>query len=369
MDRQTMKNQNHLNVIRQFTHGERMTRQELAKRLGLSRPTVLKSVDELLEKGVLCESGALASTGGRRAKTLSLNAEGWHVAAIQITRKHVRFALGDLFGEIGDVEKQTLPFRDETEWYAELGERFEAFLGHEGAAPEQVLGIGVSFPGIIDWQAERILDSHVFHIEQVSLDRFAKYLPCPVVVVNDANCACLAEQNQDRAKYFYLSLNESVGGAIVSDHKLVEGSHCRAGEVGHVVIHPGEKMCYCGKAGCADPYLSTGILLEDFDNVEDFFEALSAGDAHAQAVFEQYLEDLAILVSNINMLLDTDIIIGGEVGARIEPYMARFTEKVGALDRFSREIDYLHPCRCKTNSFLKGAAICAAGYFDWRLLK
>lgn len=369
MDRQTIKNQNYLKMIRLLTHGERMTRQELAARLGVSMPTVLKSVEELLNKGVLCESGELASTGGRRAKTLSLSTGKWCVTAIQITRKHVRFALGNLFGQIGNVAKHTLPFRDETDWYEALSEAFTAFLAQEDTETDDVLGIGISFPGIIDRHAKCILHSHVFHLEQLRLDRFDKYLPCPVVVVNDANCACLAEQDQDRSRYFYLSLNESVGGAIMSDNKLMEGNGYRAGEAGHMIIHPGGKPCYCGKAGCADPYLWSGALSADYDDLDDFFEALSAGDKQAETVFESYLDDLAILVSNINMLLDTDIIIGGEVGARMTPYMTRLSEKVSALDQFSREVDYVHVCRCQKNSFLKGAAICAASYFDWRLLK
>lgn len=41
---------------------------EIAKELNLSMPTVLSNVNDLLEKGVLEETGEYASTGGRKAK-------------------------------------------------------------------------------------------------------------------------------------------------------------------------------------------------------------------------------------------------------------------------------------------------------------
>lgn len=48
-------------------------------------------------------------------------------------------------------------------------------------------------------------------------------------------------------RFFYLSLSNTVGGAILNERKLQQGKAFRCGEVGHMTIVPDGKLCYCGK--------------------------------------------------------------------------------------------------------------------------
>ncbi|MBQ9156061.1 MAG: ROK family protein [Eubacterium sp.] len=374
--------QNLLDIISLLKHGNEMTRQEVAGALGISMPTALHCIEELLTKDIIVECGENASTGGRRAKVFSLNREAAYGIGIQVTRRHVRFALTDLAGQVQRTQKLAHPFADEMEWYRQLGMDLDDFIRSSAVDAVKILGAGLSFPGIIDQETHRILHSHVFDISNISLDRFRKCIGYPLIVANDANCACYAEQNQDKDSYFYLSLNESVGGALMLDHRLVTGTNWRAGEAGHVVLHPGGKRCYCGKAGCADAYLWTGVLLKENEELDDFFSRLEeayAGynteayeyesQADTKKTWDDYLHDLAILVSNINMMLDMDIILGGDVGAQMEPYIDRLSEIAAEYDNFSRDVDYILPCQCRKHIFLAGAALYAIDQFDYRLLE
>lgn len=90
----------------------------------------------------------------------------------------------------------------------------------------------------------------------MGLERFEKALPCSAVFENDANCACFAERDAGRKNYVYFSLNESVGGAVMLNGRLWMGETFQAGELGHMILIPGGRRCYCGKQGCADAYLS-----------------------------------------------------------------------------------------------------------------
>ena len=63
---------------------------EIAKELNLSMPTVLANVNDLLEKGVLEETGEYASTGGRKAKSIGINKSYCHAMGILIDRKSTR---------------------------------------------------------------------------------------------------------------------------------------------------------------------------------------------------------------------------------------------------------------------------------------
>ena len=322
----------------------RISTQDISRSLDISMPTALKSIDELLSAHIIREAGELSSTGGRRAKLFELNPTRGYVLAIQITRRHTRLGITDLFGRVTHHMKTRHTFTDDLTWYRALGELIDTFVGECGIAADQIIGAGLSFPGIIDQENQVILHSHVFDIANITLDRFYRYIPYPLYVANDANCACYAEQNQEKESYLYLSLNESVGGAVMSHRTLLTGSHSRAGEVGHMIIHPKGRICYCGKEGCADAYLSTGVLLTEDEEPETFFERLAGKGPDAVAVWDCYLDDLALLTSNLNMLVDMDIVLGGNIGARMDPYIEELCDRTRRYDRFSRDVDYIFPC-------------------------
>ena len=358
-----MRSDNRYRIIQLLKNGDHKTRQEISKALGLSMPTTLQCVDKLLTSGIIEESGENASTGGRRAKLLSLKKDSRYCMGIQITRRHVRLAHTNLLGEILTMKKIRLPFCDEPEWYREFGDLCRSFLDDLSVDPSKFLGAGLSFPGIIDQEKGMILHSHVFGLYQVSLDRFIRAVPMPLVVVNDANCACYAERSREESSWFYLSLNESVGGAFMTDNRLVIGNNCRTGEAGHVVIHPKGKKCYCGKRGCADAYLASTVLVQGEEEPDDFFGRLQAGDPETAGIWEAYLEDLALLISNLNMILDTDIVLGGDIGARMDPYIEEVSMRTKKYDLFSRDVDYILPSQCKEHIFLTGAALRAIDRF------
>jgi len=350
-------------------HGEKLSRQDISRVLGISMPTALRSIDDLLGRGIIQEAGELTSTGGRRAKLFELNRLKGYALGIQITRKHIRLAITDLAGQVLHMVKIRHTFSDEPVWYKMLSETISSFVTDSGIDDSRIIGAGLSFPGIIDQKNQMLLHSHVFDIANITLDRFYRSVPYPLFVANDANCACYAEQNQEKDSYLYLSLNESVGGAIMLNRNILTGTHWRAGEAGHIVIHPKGRICYCGKEGCADAYLATGVLLSDDGELDAFFDRLSAGDTDAAAVWNCYLDDLALLIANLNMLVDMDIVLGGDVGARMDPYIDDLCERTNKYDRFSRDVDYIYPCRCKNHIFLTGAALGAIDEFDYRLLE
>lgn len=346
-----------------------MTKQEIGAALQLSMPTTLQNVNDMLERGILEEGGATESTGGRRARKIQLNRKAGYCAGIDITTDSMEMVAANLMGEVIGKQSRPLKFRDEPEVYDQIGETFEAFL-KKNRLKSKILGVGISFPGIIDVQADRIIRSHIFGLEYVSLDRFRKSIPYPLIVENDANCLGYAEVSGSRMDYIYISLNKTVGGALVQeDGQIVKGEGFRAGEIGHLILVPGGRKCYCGKSGCVDAYLSSGILSGEEQSLEKFFDALQRNDRNAFSKWEKYLDDLAILTTNLRMVLDQKIMIGGEVGAYIEPYMGELQKRAAEYDRFARDVDYLYPCTQTEAAGALGAALLALDEFGNEVLK
>lgn len=331
-------------IFRLLLAKRELTRQEIAASLSLSMPTTLQNVTELTEGSILEECGAVGAASGRKAKKLRLRPLAGCTVGVNIALHRVEFVLADLLGQVRHSESVPLRFCDELDWYWRLQNALTDFL----QGTENILGAGLSFPGIINTQANQIVRSHIFGLSHVGLERFQKSIPFPLTAANDANCACFAERGAGRDSFVYLSLNESVGGAVMMNGRLLLGDTFQAGEVGHMLLIPNGRPCYCGKAGCADAYLSPQALKQDGWDV--------------------YLDHLAVLLTNLRMALNMDLVVGGKIGSQIDPYWDALCVRMAAYDRFARDIDYIYPCMQREDACAIGAAALALEAFGSRIL-
>lgn len=338
-----------------------VSRQELALALGLSMPTVFQNVNELIERGLICEEGTCHSTGGRRAKLLTARQGICCAIGAEITAQHVRLLLLDLDRKVMDSEQASLAYEDREGYYAALGGLVRRYAEKNGVGidlPYRLVGVGLAIPGIIDQRRKMLDKSHALNAEHVSLRQFGQSIPYPVVFDNDANLAAYAEVIDKRRNTVYLSLNDTVGGAIYQHGDIYQGDHFRSGEFGHMILVPGGKKCYCGKRGCVDAYCSARLLRRDEEDqaLDRFFEAVNAGDKDCVRRWNAYLEHLAIAVANLRTAFDCDITVGGSVGGYIDGYMQAFAEKVRRYNSFDTDAAYLSSGQFRR----EGAAIGAA---------
>ena len=190
-------------------------------------------------------------------------------------------------------------------------------------------------------------------------------LNLPVYYENDANAAILAENPQRLKNSIYLSLNNTLGGAVCIDGALFTGQNRRAGEFGHMILVPGGKRCYCGKAGCADAYCAASVLTQDgTEKLEEFMARIDT-DAKTAQRWEEYLEHLALLISNLRMSYDTDIILGGEVGGYLPDHMVALGKKIFKYNIFDDDLSYLKNCSYRKEA----SAVGVAKQFFWRIME
>jgi len=157
------------------------------------------------------------------------------------------------------------------------------------------------------------------------------------LVVNDANAAALGEAWQgggmDSDSMVMITLGTGVGGGVIVDGKVVEGSTGAGGEIGHILVEPAETVnCNCGKKGCLEQYASaTGIvrlakkglatgkytsLLSDIDDfsAKDVLDAAKKSDPLGEWVLDRAGYYLAIACSHIAQTIDPAVfVIGGGV--------------------------------------------------------
>ena len=124
-----VKRQNRQRIAKYILEKKQTSRQELAKALGYSMPTVFANVNELIEQGFVCEAGEYGSTGGRKAKVLTINRNHRSVMGLDITKRHIRMLLLDITGEI---------LKEDGEMYGDLdGEVIFSYENEQGEITEQ----------------------------------------------------------------------------------------------------------------------------------------------------------------------------------------------------------------------------------------
>lgn len=352
------KTNNKVRIARYISAMGTASKGEIAKSLHMSMPTVLQNVKELSELGVVTEEGEYASTGGRKAKALSVSREAGASVGVDITNHHITFVLVNTRKELTSSKRIFRTYVRDRAYMQALKEDIFQFIEDSGLLPEKILGIGFSLPGIVDQKKSLLLRSHTLKVKNVSFRELGGSLGYPFILKNDANSAAEAELGKKRSHAVYLSLSDTVGGAVYMEERLYEGDNLKSAEFGHMIIEREGRRCYCGKRGCLDAYCRAGILKESAGaGLEEFFRLLREGDAHAGSVWEEYLDSVAVAVSNLRMVFDCDIILGGYVGGYLEEYMPRLSEKVKQYNNFDEDTKYLHTGKYGLEASAYGAAL------------
>ena len=328
---------------------------EVSKNLNLSMPTVLSNINDLIAKGIIIETGEYESTGGRKAKSIGINPSYRYSVGIVITANPVGIVLVNLKYEIVKFRRVRMKFSPDASYCQDLSVLTSEFL-KDTEYQDRILGIGISIPGIISQKDHLLIKSHALQLENYSLSFLEQAFDLPVYFENDANAAMMAEDMNRYKNAIYLSLNNTLGGAFCIGGKLFQGENQKAGEFGHMILVPGGRKCYCGKKGCADAYCAASALTDEINSLETFMEQLKSGDEAAEEKWSEYLDMLAVLISNLRMAYDMDIILGGEVGGYLAEHMLPLGEKVMEYNGFDHDIRYLRNCSYKREASAVGAA-------------
>ena len=203
---------------------------------------------------------------------------------------------------------------------------------------DDVVGIGMGVPGMIDSENGLVVYSNNLAWEDFSISREVEAsLGLPVKIANDANVAALGEARfgcgKDYKTSVMLTLGTGVGGGIVIDGKLYEGNRSAGAELGHAVIIAGGEQCTCGRRGCLEAYASATALIRDTKRAMEAhpeskmweigsIDAVTGKtpfdyrhtDAVAREVVDTYIERLGAGIANLaNELRPEIMILGGGV--------------------------------------------------------
>ena len=302
------------------------TRAGIARATGLTAATASSLVAELIENRLIAEGEQAVSTGGKRATTLSIDAEHHLILVLVVQPTSAYLALVALDGS--EVERRSISYTMQTRDRV-LDETVAEVVAATGS---RLLAVGVQVPGTTDGRT--VLESVQLEWHEVPLaERFESIAGVPVLLVNDVDAEAIAEAGLDAAPSGYRLFIHSGGGigaAVTLDGELAPGPRDRAGEIGHVQVVFGDaaRPCRCGRRGCLESAAAMGPMLG-----EEFSDALDASAVRAlvaradQTLIDDGARALARAIKLIGALLDPiEVVIGGPA-TELGP---RFLERVRA---------------------------------------
>ena len=330
-----------------------VSRADLARATGLSKPTVNAAIELLLEQGYVNEDAdELASPGrpGRRPRLLRFASGMGHVLGVDIGANKVLVLVADLAGEVLATERR----RSEPSAMLELVEDAATqALAAAAVAPESLMAVGVGTPGVVDPVSGRVtLAPQLAGWEGIELGaRLEPAFACPVVVDNEVRLSLLAERWRGAAQQiddaFFVQIGIGIGGGVLFGGEVYRGASGAAGEIGYLPLFDEEPSDGLGPfehaaggsafARLAQHAASTTLVeLAGGDpgaiDAETVFAAAAAGDAVATEVLENLLDRLARgIAAAIVVLNPATLIVGGGISRAGEQLRAPLEQRIRAL--------------------------------------
>ncbi|WP_433423774.1 ROK family protein [Microtetraspora malaysiensis] len=327
-------------VLQLVRSGEAVTRAEIGRVTGLSRPAVAHRVAELLQRGLIVEDAEGPSTGGRPPVRLRFNAAGGVVPVASLGAQRTQIAVCDLAGEAlarTDVEIDVeegpdvvLPLVMDT-WEKLLDGRTD------------IVGIGLGVPATVEFAAGRTESARVMAswtgvmIPPIIESRF----PVPVLVDNDVNVIAMGEHRMAYASeiddLLFVKVSTRIGAGVISGGGILRGALGAAGEIGHIPVRDGGGvLCRCGNVDCVDSVASGTAILRDLSekgrdvsSLADVTALVRAGDAETMAVVRQAGRRLGeVIATAVNLLNPAVVVLGGDVAEMFQPLVSGVREIV-----------------------------------------
>jgi len=338
---QQVKQKNMSAVLQVLWQQERISRVELVTETGLTSGTITNLVQELVERRVVREAGAISGAVGRRRIQLQLDDALHRIIGIDIGRTSFAVVVTNLAGRIESSAGGDLPQGQDPETTLDLVARnVNALMDEARAVGGRILGIGVGIPGPMDADAGVLLQPPNFQgwrdfpLRRVMQERFS----LPVWMEDDARTSALAERWYGRGKeggdLVFVTMGVGIGSGIIIDGKLARGAHGLCGQVGHMTIVPFGEACPCGNFGCWETVGSIPGMIRRYGrdiSIGELFALAGADDALAQKIVDETISYLVIALINVcNMYDPVTVVLGGRLFSYFADHLHEIAERVRA---------------------------------------
>lgn len=180
-------------IFRLIYNSDKISRQEIADQLGLSLPTVNQNLKMLMEDGLIEYVGNFTSTGGRRAQAITINNNARKAISVNIKADYINVDVVGLKGQIIYSMAVKAHFSKSSAYIEKLTDAVRHAVDYVGADADDILGVGVTVPGILDDEKQILISAPPLKAKNYDFTRLISAIDYPVVVMNDARAEAYAD--------------------------------------------------------------------------------------------------------------------------------------------------------------------------------
>src|SRR5947207_4124631 len=324
-----LKNLNERTVLEAIRTGAPISRAQISRQAGISKPTVSLALESLLTAGLVREAANDPAGPSYGALFFEPVPEAALVLGLDLGARFLRGAICDLTGDIRarqDVEVEAVEGDHLLDAIASLE---AALVGASGLSGELVDNVVIGVPGVVETTTGRVtLATNVPGLEDRDFRAEAEQrLGHPVTLENDTNLAAVGEQWAGIARgvddFVFISIGTGLGSGVVLRGEIHRGHNGAAGELdytraGHDDFDP-----------CASALSSLAAELAAERNGETslkppygartVFGAARQGDPVARAIVGEEARRIAKHITPVAAVADVGLVVlGGGVGANAD---------------------------------------------------
>jgi len=319
----TLKKINREKVYQYIYQEKQTSKLQIVQDLQMGLSTVSQNLNELEQQGLIERNGYFESTGGRKAQIIQIVPDIKISIGIGILKNMFHIVAVNLYGTAVATDTVLLPYTDTTNYYSQVVEKIEQFIQEQHYTRDQISGISIATQGIISPDGSAVTYGAIMNNTEMKLSDFSSRLSYPCRLEHDSKAAAYLElwnhTGLDSAVVFLL--NHNLGGAIITNHRIHQGISMHSGTIEHMCINPDGPLCYCGNRGCLETYCSASALETAAGMpIKDFFPLLREKENPSfTQIWKDYLNHLAFAIKNLNMIIDSPIIISGYLAPYFMP--------------------------------------------------
>ncbi len=329
-----IKRTNRQRILRALRSGQRVTAADIHGQTGISRPTVMRALQEYCERGVVKSLGlgSTTSLGGKKPELFQF-ADERKILCVHVWPGETTLALSGLIGDVYALER--LPSSPEQSLhaiFALLQEQVYAYLQRQGVALEVLYGVALTVPGTVDYETRllRYNSQAPSWGKDVALEEYLRPIfgeKTEYFMDNAGKAAgravLLDQEDYASRRMLTVFTTWGVSACMMERGHVLNGRDSLIGEIGHMIIaENGPLLCGCGKRGCLESLVSAehvrGMLQaegkSDLERAEVFslhrlFAASEQGNAAARKAVEYLAHCFAVALHNLSLAYNPENVI------------------------------------------------------------
>jgi predicted NBD/HSP70 family sugar kinase len=248
------------------------------------------------------------------------------MAGVEIAADHISTLLVDIGGRVRAQRSVSIARNDPETVLPIIKAEIEAAQAQLKPPVPQLLGVGVVMPGPFDVEGMTSVGPTTLSgwLDFDAVVSISRMLGAPITLENDATAAAVGERLYGAAKnlkdFCLIYFGQGLGLGIMIDGRPYRGANGNAGEIGHVLVKKGGRLCSCGQHGCLEAYasfhsLSQQLSAAGIDGTE--YADLERLHRERHPIVMEWIEEaagyLAPQVAMLENLFDPEVIVLGGV--------------------------------------------------------